>query len=345
MDIKAIAGLYNPADYLLVKELNPWNTDSDKRHVLVVRFADGQELAIKVCRNAFTTLEKVYGWQALCKAYLKLGIYCPQIIDSLKGYAAEAISIGGTEYIVYAEQVKKYKAMDEFEPIPDFEALRPAVLESIGRVAAGCTYLLPFPSAFCLYDTFDPADANDENYQNAESFRNAAKHHSPGLAGYIDEIWTLFEAKRQQFRSVHSTLPRASFQSDLNKSNILVDDNMAFAGYIDFNLSGSETVLGYIITNEVCGYRLKKLDLDSLADANFRRSCDDYLYKNLAIIGKHYSFTPYEQANLCLCYNTVYPFSCWSANFMLDTAIKQSKLINPVLDWVYWQLSRDDIRF
>ena len=346
MDIAAIARLYNASDFQVIQEINPWNTDDDKRFVFILKFANKQELAIKVCRNAFTTAQRVSGWQKLCKQYLSLGIYCPQIVDSLRGETSETVTFDNIEYIVYAEEVKKYKTYDELTTKPDFETIKPALIESIGKVAANCMELLPFPSVFCIYNTFDTTYTTDENYENAESFCRTAKNHFKEHSEHIDEIWALFLQKRKEFEPVHQLLPKASFQSDVTRSNILVDDDMHFAGYIDFNLSGTETILSYIIINEVCGYHLRKEDLDHLSDTDFLKKCDDYLYKNLEIIAKNYTFTEYEKIHICLCYNTVYPFCCWSINAMLDMIIRENKpeYIKPILDWVYYQLSRDDIK-
>ena len=345
MDLKFITKLYNENDFSVIKEFNPWDTDDDKRFVFLIRFSDEQELAIKVCRNAFTTHDKISEWKKLCKTYLDLGIYCPQIVDSINGNVSETITIDNEEYIVYAEEAKKYRTYDEVSSEVDFECIKPAVIESIGKVAANCTYLLPFPSAFCVYDTFDSSDVTDENYQNAESFCETVRKHFDDYIIYIDDIWELFLHKRKIFEPIHKNLPKASFQSDLNHSNILIDDDMNFAGYIDFNLCGTETVLSYIVISEVCGYAVRKNDIEMLTDKNFLKNCDDYFYKNIEIIKKNYKFTDFERDNICLCYNTIYPFSCWAVNSVLEYVIKenQSQYVKSILDWVYYQLSRDDI--
>jgi len=345
VDIKAAARLYNSSDFQAVKEIMSRDDDDDKRFVFLIKFADNQELAIKICRNDFTTHERVYGWQKLCGEYLKSGIYCPRIINSIYGRASEAILVNDEEFIVFAEEIKKYRSYDELLTKLDFETIKPAIIESIGKIAKANCELLPFPSVFCIYDTFDASYTVDENYENADNFCKTVYKHFKEYAEYVDQIWALFLQKRNAFEPVYRLLPKASFQSDLNRSNILVDDDNHFAGYIDFNLSGTMPVLSYIIINEVCGYRLKTEDLNCLTDAQFLKSCDAYLYANLNMIGKNYEFTDYEKENICLCYNTVYPFSCWSVNALLDMVIKehQYQYVKPILDWVYYQLSRSDI--
>ena len=345
IDIRPFVKLYGTSDFQITNKINPWNTDDDKRFVFIVQFADKREIAIKVCRNAFTTPEKVAGWQRLCQSYVDLGIYCPRILNSVNNKTSETICIDNEEYIMYAEEVKKYRAYDELPDKPAFESLKPDIIESIGKVAARSPVLLPFPSAFCIYDTFDTEYTVDENYENAESFCAQVRKHFPEQTAYTDSIWALFLQKRNEFEPIHKLLPKASFQSDLNPSNILVDDDMRFAGYVDFNLSDTETVLGYIVISEVCGYQLGLADLTYLTDEGFLRACDAHFYQNIRHLAKHYTFSDYEKEHFGLCYNTVYPFSCWSINYLLDTVIKghTPAYAKPILDWVYYQLSRSDI--
>ena len=346
MDVGAAARLYNSSDFQVVKEINSRNDDDDKRFVFLIKYADDQELAIKVCRNDFTTHERVYGWQKLCEAYLKSGFYCPKIVNSIHGRASEAIISNDEEFIVYAEEMKKYRTCDELQTKLDFETIKPSVIESIGKIAQTTRDLLPFPSVFSIYDTFDASDTVDENYENADNFCKTVREHFKEYAEYADCIWLLFLEKRKAFEPIYHLLPKASFQSDLNDTNILVDDDNRFVGYIDFNLSGTMPVLSYIIINQVCGYSLQAKDLDCLTNAQFLQACDAYLYTNLSIIAKNYEFTKYEKENICLCYNTVYPFSCWVINARLNTVIRENKhqYAKPILDWVYYQLSRNDIR-
>ena len=345
-ELKQIARLYSNAAFQVLEEIKRWDTENDKRSVFLLRFADGQALAVKVCRNAFTTPERIAAWQGLCRRYLALGIYCPQIVDTQSGSASEAVTIDGEDYLVYAEEMKKYPTCEEAEPQPDFGSLQADILESIGKVAGGCRELLPFPSVFCLYDRFDPNDAMDENLEHAQKFCARTKEFFPEHSAYADALLALLLQKRAQFEPVYRALPKASFQADLNPSNILVDENLKFAGYIDFNLSGAETVLSYLLINEVCTYRLQEEDIVHLADTDFRKRCDDYLYRNLAIVGRHYAFSAMEKEQLCLCCNTVYPFCCWTANGLMKAAgeAKNPQQAKDLLDWLHYQLGRDDIK-
>ena len=189
IDIKAIARLYGASDFSVIKEINSCNMPNDKRFVFLIEFDGGRKIAIKACKNSFTNREKVAGWKRLCESYLDLGIYCPRILDSVNGESSEIIIFDNEEYVVYAEEIKKYRTCDELDDEDKSRLnIKSAVLESIGKVAANCAYLLPFPSVFCVYDTFCPEDEADENYQNADNFCKSVKENFKEYSSYADEM-------------------------------------------------------------------------------------------------------------------------------------------------------------
>ncbi|MBP5729144.1 MAG: phosphotransferase, partial [Clostridia bacterium] len=49
-----------------------------------------------------------------------------------------------------------------------------------------------------------------------------------------------------QLKACYRNLPRCVFQGDENFSNILVDENRHFAGFIDFNLAGTEVIVNQL---------------------------------------------------------------------------------------------------
>lgn len=345
IDIKKAAQFYNKSEFSITKEMDLTRGDFDKRHVYLLKFEDGEELALKVCCNEFTSVERVTGWQKLCEKYLEMDIYCPRFLNSLNGNLAETMLIRDDEYIVFAEEMKKYKTMDEVEPQLNYEDFKEAICESVGIVAENSKDLLQWSSVYCLYDLFDSTSETDENFENGVNFRKKIKENFPEYSDYMDKIWNIFLQKRHEFEPVYRALPKAAFQADLNRSNIMLDHNLKFVGLLDFNLCGTESVLCYITIAEVCGYNLDIRDLEHLMDKDFLKRCDDYLYRNLGYIGRNYTFSDYEKKNFCLCYNTIRPFGGWHINGLLEHSIKESKTeyIKSILDWVHYQLTRDDI--
>jgi len=345
MNVIALAALYNTSNCTVMREINSSHGEADRRHTYLLSFGDGQEIALKICRNLFTTTTRVNGWQTLCEHYRRLGIYCPRIVNSLNGNAAEMVCQDGETFVVYAEELKKHRTMEELDPCPDYNEFRPEILKAVGKAASDTSVLLPWPSVYCLYDTFDTEDEVDENYQNAKEFCDTIRAHFPQHAAYADKIWMLFLQKREEFEPVYRLLSKASFQSDLNETNVLVDNDGAFAGLIDFNLCGTACVLYYILLPEVCGYRLQRDDIDQLSKKSFRHMCDAFLLDNLRMLSRHYTFSDMERKYFNLCYNTAVPFCYYMINDKLHYIIKENKPAygKVILDWVYDQLSRDDL--
>jgi len=346
--IEKIAGFYNKSDFEIIKEINSTRNASDRRHTFLLKFADDQQIAVKICRNCFTNGKRISGWDRLIKKYLSLGIYCPQIIQTTDGKVLKEITIDKEKFYVYAEEIKKYKSLDEFKS-PQREEIQKniknQIVESVGRVAVSADVLLPWPSPYCMYDTFCTEDKFDENYMSAKEFIEIIKSEVPENADYANKIWDAFLNKRKQFEPIYRILPKCSFQADLNRSNILIDDNLNFAGLMDFNLAGTESILCYAILPEVCGYWLQD-DLEKLTDKKFLKSCDDYFYKNLSHFMKYYKFCDLEKEYFNLCYNTVMPFACMMTTGLLKYLIKEkaNQYIQPLIDWVYYQLTRQDMK-
>jgi len=352
IDVKKIAKYYNNCAFTVIKEIDSSRDENDKRYTYLIKFDDGQKLAVKACRNKFTTPERISGWKKICKHYLDLGIYCPQIVSSINGSDSEVAIFDGEVFIIYAEEIKKYKTMEEMDELglktaPD---IKDKLLESIGLIASLKQELVPWYSPYCVFVKFSEDDVTDENYENAEFFCDTVREKYPQYTEYINKIWDKYIENRTRFEPVYYNLPKAVIQGDLNGTNVLVNDDGEFVGLIDFNLSGTESVLCYIILPiEGCLYNLQCEDLEYLTDKDFLKKCDDVFYNNLKKINKYYNFSEYEKEYFNLCYNTIIPFCCLMIGGMLKWVIREKKdenieNIEKMLDWVYYQLTRDDIR-
>jgi len=235
--------------------------------------------------------------------------------------------------------------MDEFEPHLSIDDCKNDVLRMLGTVASNADFLLPWPSVYCIYDTFDPTDETDENYASAVSFCDTVRREMPQYSDYANKIWAIFLEKRAAFEPYYHTLPQASFQSDLSYSNVLVDGTKQFAGVLDFNLSGTICVLAMLVLPEACGFNLLLSDLERLGTQAFRDECDARVRENLRAVARHYAFTDIEREAFSLCWNTIFPFCYYMIHGLLAHAIKaqNAERVGAVLDWVLHQLTRNDL--
>lgn len=356
MEYSEVIKLYgtNYNEHFSVKNTSHGNLD--ERLNLFVEFDNSYKLAIKVCSNPFTSKERIIGWKSLMEEYLQLGIYCPQIIKNVNGNISKTILGDGKEFIIYAEEFKKYKCADEF----DQDMIRDSngqyiytekALESIGAVASQRYSPVPWWSQFCLYDTFSPEDKHDESYTCADIAFNYIKKFFQQLIPMMEDIWRIYQQKRYSFEKEYRRLPKSVFQGDLNPTNICLNDNLEFAGVIDFNTSGTETSLNYIFRecmnfadNEYC--LCNKEDNQSLwfYDKKIQDKRDELILNNISVVKRHYNFSEAERMALNTYYNIVVPF-WWDTVYALKNTVTENSMekAEQVLNWIRVQLLRDDI--
>ncbi|WP_165921290.1 hypothetical protein, partial [Paenibacillus albiflavus] len=276
-------------------------------------------------------------------------------------YSFDYVDTHGREFIVNAEEYKKYKTIEEYieektastadskEITANLKryfashSFRSQVYDSIGLIAS--TYkdqsLVNWPSPYVLYDKFSEDEYSDGNYEFAEKFYFTVKQQS-GDHQLMETIWSLYLDKKSRFESKYRNLPKAVFQSDLNDSNLLLDDQLNLVGIIDFNLSGTETILNYIICE--CLYFLRVDDLDKLGDWAFMKQCDEHLAKAMSAVTKHYELSQQELDVINDLYNIVAPFRFPTMHlFIKDLKANNGDKMDAMLEWIYYQLTRSDI--
>ena len=344
MDYYKIFNLYGEEPKQIALH-NSSRGDDDLRMVYIIEFANMDKLAIKVTKNTFTTPKRVKGWAELIKHYNNLGIYCPKIVCDRNGeYCAK---VDG--YLVFAEEYMKYKPVagrDEYET-GEYKYKR-KLYESIGLVAANPAPLVPWHTAYCIYDKFDKTDKYDENYECAIAVRDYYSENIPEHAMYAKKLFEEYCRRRDKFEPIYRLLPKSVFQGDTNESNILITPTGDFKGMIDFNLSGTEIILNYTFCESFCCLD-DDSEIDLLLDAEALRKRDERIAQRLAWIGKNYKFTDYEREVFNEYYNIVAPFRWPCHSFFLSLLRNREKYPDGrkyarlILDWTEYQMTRNDV--
>lgn len=319
--------------------------ENDIRFIYVIKYPNKEKIVLKVSKNSFTTPERVSGWAQLCKHYNRLGIYCPNIIKNNNNeYCSE---ING--FLVYAEEYMKYKPLnDDGRRVEGEEKHAHELYESIGIVAANPAPLVPWNTAYCLFDKFDESDEFDESLDCAVKVRDFYCKEFPELAAYADDVFNEYCRRRDVFEPIYKSLPKAVFQGDINTSNILITKSGYFKGIIDFNLSGTETVLNYAFCES-----FECLNDDSeiveLLDQKALVKRDTITAKRLSWIGKYYRFTALEHKVWKDYYNIAAPFRWQYHCFFISLLSNHEKYpdgrkyAKDILDWIKYQLTRSDV--
>lgn len=315
----------------------------DIRFVFLVDTDMDEHVAVKVASNSFTTRERVLGWKELIDLYNDCGVYAPRIIPDMRGEIVGAHHEKEREFTVYAEEIKKYQTAKERglsgHEAPFFEDM----VAACAKMARVSVKLPPWKTAWCIYGTFCPEDETDETYDWARHFRTAMDARMPRFEARTRRVWNRFLSLYEGLRPTYERLPQAFLQGDEGGDNALVDENGRFAGTLDFNLAGAETVLNYMFRN-FCRPRLDHDGLSRLNDAPFRRAMDEEMRRRLGVVRKYYQFTDAERAVFPAYYQTVYPMECdLCQSFIKAIERGDADQVRLILDWIDFQQTRDDI--
>ena len=224
--------------------------DADFRNTLIFTAADGEKQVLKIVSNDFTFPEKIRMWQRTIEEYLALGYYCPRIFADKQGGFPE-VSFRNHNCVAYAEEYSKYRSLEDRtedgERSTDAGAYAEEVWSMTAKIAAKKLYYTEYPSAYCLYTTFSPSEEADEVLENALDWRRTAGSLPDEFSEQVQRIWELWRGNREALEPLYAKLPTSVFQADLNATNLLVDEEGRFKGICDFNLSGKDVFLNYLM--------------------------------------------------------------------------------------------------
>lgn len=331
--------LYGNGTAERIKLYDRTHNENDIRFVCVYEYSDGGKLVIKTAKNGFTTPERVVKWAELIEHYNTLGVYAPRMLKNTSGgYVTE---IDG--YVCYSEE---FMDGDECEHTPTHDyrdyPYGEAALETLGMLAANPARTAAWRTAWCLYDKFDDNDPCDERYEYAQGLSKYFAEHMPKYADRAAAILRRYERLRSEFESVYRSLPQATFQGDL--SNIVLTQDKQFKGLIDFNLSGSDTILNYIFCE--CSsslYTWGKRSAEHMLDRSEQDKHDERMARFMRHAFRHYKLSDAERNAFTRYYQIGYPFLCNNKNFWAYNLSEYGELYtDTILTWIERQMNRID---
>ncbi|MBR0138557.1 MAG: phosphotransferase [Erysipelotrichaceae bacterium] len=305
--------------------------EDDFRKTVIVTDDNGNRHILKIASNDFTFPEKIRMWQRTVEEYRKLGYYCPKIYCDKNG-EFPWVEYMGHRCVAFGEEFSKYRLMEDRESaVSDSQSglrLFPQELWTMtARIAALKLDYTDFPSGYCLFETFCPSDKTDEVLECALEWKEYAERLPERFSRQVNRIWDLWIANREKLEKIYRSLPTSVFQADLNSTNLLVDDEGRFAGMIDFNISGKDVFLNYLMREN---YGSFEKELEMIRNA-------------LSIAREHYTFSEQEKEAAPLIYRCLKPV--WSIRlFDLQDAGEDEQKIRECLDQSEYCL-RADIDF
>ncbi|MBR5349114.1 MAG: phosphotransferase [Lachnospiraceae bacterium] len=249
--------------------------DDDFREAIFVTLGNDERFVIKVAGNSLTSSESIRMWQRCAQEYIGLGYYCPRILNSLAG-DFPSVEYKGNSCIAYAEEYAKYGTA---EHIKNRRNIRDEVYKMTARVAAKKFDYTDIPSAYALYHPVYPWDEVDEVTENALNFREYCESLPEGFKEQTDRMFRRWEENYNKLKETYFDLPFSVFQADFNDTNVLVDEDGAFVGVLDFNCAGRDNFLNYLFRE------INEPTLEQTADEILRA---------LTVASKYYIFSEEE---------------------------------------------------
>ena len=224
---------------------------SDFRAAVIVETHPGSKYVLKLADNDFTFPEKIAVWQRTADEYRKLGVWCPRIFRDRTG-VFPCVGFRGHRCAAYMEEYAPFRPAledldDEKQTAAVYDRVKRDLWRMTARVAARRFDYSPYPSGYCLFETFCPSDKTDEVLENALAWKEYAETLPKEFRERTDRIWRLWTDNRAALEKIYPGLPSSVFQADLNLTNVLVDGEGNFAGVYDFNLCGRDVFLNYLM--------------------------------------------------------------------------------------------------
>ncbi|MBQ8136855.1 MAG: phosphotransferase [Clostridia bacterium] len=203
----------------------------------------GKQWVLRVFKAPGMTEKRMGDLYRLIGRYLEAGILCPQFVQDENGFflhACEPYQCSLSEY-VDLPLAEEAALADEDLLIREVQAHTASFAASYRNVDLSDTMVM-----YSLFD-LSPFDQEAGIYEKEDNFHQL-------IAALRDQsensLAAALEAKhasvRARLKSVYRSLGRCVFQGDENFSNVLVDAQGHFKGFIDFNLAGTEVVVNQL---------------------------------------------------------------------------------------------------
>lgn len=344
--------LYCDREVTVLKNLDLCRGEQDYRKVYIVD--DGERrLVIKHISNTFSDRRRIEGWFKLMEEYRRIGLYCPAILPNRNGELLHCHRKEGRDYYVYAEEYAIYETAEQvgreaYRDAQGHDCYMPDVLRALGKIASARLDILDWGSAYCLLEPFCAPDTTDEATECAIAFVDYLREHMPAFLPRAEGLLKTFYQRQEEVKAVYPALPTSCFQADLNDSNILLDGDRRFVGLIDFNLCGREPVLNYAVREALWGVSDKRLFGENDSRLYFYdKELDDLriglFLENIACVQETYSFGPVERAAFPVLFRYMNSF-WWFHLHEIELIREDESKVEKLLDWLEYQMTRDDIR-
>ena len=199
---------------------------------------------LRFCNAPDMTERRMGDLSRLIGRYLAIGLKCPRFIADDHGKYLHPWK----QLICYLSEYVDLPLAGNIE-LKDEDQLNCQVGQSVALFAE--TYRdVDLSETMGMYSLFELSpldipngmDEKEDNFNHLIRLLRREKE---------DELANRLESRhadiRRKLQAVYHELPRCVFQADENFSNVLIDDAQHFAGFIDFNLAGTEVIINQLV--------------------------------------------------------------------------------------------------
>ena len=249
-DILPVLALFGINSANEIKLIDSTHDEADIRLNYIIE----KKWVLRFCNPSSMSEKRIGELNRLISRYIDFGLICPRFIAD-----------GAGKYLLPWENLVCY--LSEYVDLPlasdselaDANALFSEVRASVASFAQAYKNvdLIETMGMYSLFDLspFDIPEGIDEKQQNFNSLIDLLR--SENENELADRLVKRHEAVRAELKAVYKTLPRCVFQGDENSSNLLMKDGH-FAGFIDFNLAGTEVIVNQLANISAIDYGEEK---------------------------------------------------------------------------------------
>lgn len=222
-----------------------------------------KKYVLRFCNDPAITENRLSELNRLVGRYHDAGIVCPGFIMQKNGkYLHDK-----TPLKYYLSEYIDLRLASEVN-LKDAKSLEKEITDSVAMFAERYRNT-DLSSTFGMYSLFDLApydkeigiDEKEDNFNELIVCLQEIRQND-----LADRLTKRHKEIREKIKAVYTGLPRCVFQADENFSNVLIDNNEHFAGFIDFNMAGTEVVVNQLAN--LAGFDFDEENHSSLGAAN-----------------------------------------------------------------------------
>ena len=284
-----------------------------------------KKYVLRFCCDSAMTEARLQALVRLIHRYHAVGIQCPAFICHPDG---KYLHYWSTFRYYLSEYVDLAIASDVY--LEDERSLNNAVTDSVAQFAEKYRNV-DLSDTFGMYSLFDlsPFDREAGMDEKEENFRCLMQCLRELNQNHLaDRLQSRYDEIRSKIKGVYQELPRCVFQGDENFSNVLLNADGSFAGFIDFNLAGTEVIVNQLANLAGFDYE-EEQTVPQGADRRLQNALSFYRHNAGRLLQIYHATVQEQQAMVWYAWIVMvcqWPTLCWFRKTLKEDAMRDEIL-------------------